>query len=437
MASQPNVIFILADDLGYADLGCYGCRHPSTPVLDGLARSGLRFTDGYANSSLCSPTRFALITGRYQYRYRGAHDEPIGGQGRNSRVLGLSPDEPCLPSRLGRAGYSTALMGKWHLGYPPHFGPRASGYDEFFGSVGGAVDYFRHTDMSGIHDLYENEEEVHVDGYYTDLVADRAADYVTRAAGTGRPFLLSVHFTAPHWPWQLCEDRNRPIPACDSLSHVSGGSIEAYYGMVRQMDEGIGRIVQAVQLGGIEQETLIVFTSDNGGERFSDTWPFVGKKMDLLEGGIRVPLIASWPGTVRAGGVTGQVALSMDWLPTLMDAAGVDAAASGGELDGRSLLCVLRDPDDAFDRDVFWRMKFRDQKAFRRGPWKYLAMDGNEYLFDLAADARERANKALLEPRRLEAMRHAYEAWSATMPPIAPDAWVGFPHRAELLANPS
>ena len=423
MASRPNVIFILADDLGYADLGCYGCRHPSTPVLDGLARSGLRFTDGYANSSLCSPTRFALITGRYQYRYRGAHDEPIGGQGRNSRVLGLSPDEPCLPSRLGRAGYSTALMGKWHLGYPPHFGPRASGYDEFFGSVGGAVDYFRHTDMSGIHDLYENEEEVHVDGYYTDLVADRAADYVTRAAGTGRPFLLSVHFTAPHWPWQLCEDRNRPIPACDSLSHVSGGSIEAYYGMVRQMDEGIGRIVQAVQLGGIEQETLIVFTSDNGGERFSDNWPLVGGKMDLTEGGIRVPWIAHWPRGIAAGGVTAQHCLTMDWSATMLELGG-GTPHPDYPLDGVSLARVLADPTDTFARPMHWRMKHRQQRALRDGDWKYLKVDEHEYLFDIRADARERANLGPHQPERLGAMREAFEAWEATMPPIPEDASV-------------
>ena len=437
MTSKPNFIFILADDLGYADLGCYGSRHPSTPVLDGLARSGLRFSDAYANSSLCSPTRFALITGRYQYRYRGAHDEPIAGHGRDSRVLGLSPHEPSLPSRLKGAGYRTALVGKWHLGYPPHFGPRASGYDEFFGSVGGAVDYFRHTDMAGIHDLYGNETEVFVDGYYTDLVADRAAEYVDGASRRGGPFLLSVHFTAPHWPWQRREDRGRPVPACDNLSHVTGGSVEAYYGMVRQMDEGIGRILQAIRRSGIEQDTLIVFTSDNGGERFSDVWPFVGKKMDLLEGGIRVPLVVNWPGMVAGGRVTDQVAMSMDWLPTMMAAAGLDAEATGGELDGCSLLEVLRQPDREFERDAFWRMKYRDQQAYRRGSWKYLSMDGNEYLFNLAEDARERANKAPLEPQRLEAMRRRFQAWSATMPPIAPDALVGFPYKAESMAQPS
>jgi arylsulfatase A-like enzyme len=437
MASQPNFIFILADDLGYADLGCYGCRHPNTPVLDGLARSGLRFTDGYANSSLCSPTRFALITGRYQYRYRGAHDEPIGGQGRDSRVLGLSPQEPSMPSRLKQAGYATALIGKWHLGYPPYFSPRASGYDEFFGSVGGAVDYFRHTDMAGIHDLYDNDTEVHVSDYYTDVIADRATGYVARAATRGKPFLLSVHFTAPHWPWQLREDRDRPVPACDNLSHVTGGSIEAYYGMVEQMDEGIGRILQEVRRSGIEQDTLVVFTSDNGGERYSDVWPFVGKKMDLLEGGIRVPLIASWPGTVAAGRVTDQVAMTMDWLPTMLDAAQVGADATGGPMDGHSLLSVLRRPGCEFERDAFWRMKYRDQKAYRRGSWKYLSLLGNEYLFNLAEDARERANKAPIEPQRLEAMRLGFQAWSATMPPIAPDAWVGFPYKAELMAQPS
>ena len=434
---RPNIIFILADDLGYADLGCYGSRFNSTPVLDSLARSGVLFTDGYANSSLCSPTRFALITGRYQYRYRGAHDEPIGGAGRGSSVLGLMPKVPTLPSRLQAVGYRTALAGKWHLGYPPHFGPRKSGYDEFFGSVGGAVDYFRHTDLQGIHDLYENETEVFHEGYYTDLVADRACRFVGSMAKGDRPFFLSVHFTAPHWPWQRRQDANKDIPACDNLAHTTGGSLEVYQEMVHQMDEGIERILASVRQAGIEQDTLIVFTSDNGGERFSDLWPFSGKKMDLLEGGIRVPLIASWPGSLPSGRKTSQTAISMDWTPTLLEAADAQADEGTQSFDGMSLLNTLRNPDEVVDRDLFWRMKFRDQKAYRRGPWKYLSLDGVEYLYNLTEDARERANKAPLQQGRIAEMRARFIEWDRSMPPIAADAWVGHAYDSKSMALPS
>ena len=202
----PNFIFILADDLGYADLGCYGGRAPVSPNIDRMAAQGLRFTRGYANSAVCSPTRFALATGRYQYRIRGAAEEPIGSAMRGDKVIGLPPDHPTLPSRLHEAGYRTALVGKWHLGFPPHFGPLTSGYDEHFGPVSGGVDYFTHQDSFGMHDLFENGAEVHRDGYLTDLLSDRAVEFVSRCADERKPFLLSLHYTAPHWPWETRED---------------------------------------------------------------------------------------------------------------------------------------------------------------------------------------------------------------------------------------
>ncbi len=420
-ARRPNFVFILADDLGYADLGCYGARADVSPELDKLAARGLRFTDGYSNSPVCSPTRFALMTGRYQYRVRAAAEEPMTGRARGSERLGLSPEHPTLPSLLRAAGYATALAGKWHLGHAPHFGPLKSGYEEAFGPMGGGVDYFSHCYRSGVHDLYENEVEVHRIGYLTDLISARAVDFIERQKPRARPFLLSVHYTAPHWPWETRGDEAESRRIDGAIAHLDGGSVATYQTMIRHMDEGIGAIVDVLARAGAAENTLVVFTSDNGGERFSDTWPFVGKKMDLLEGGIRVPLIAHWPARIRAGGETAQLAITMDWTATFFAAAGVSAHPDY-PLDGLSLLPVLDAPHTPIERDLFWRMKYRDQHALRSGSWKYLRLEGDEFLFDLARDGRERANQGRREPERLAAMRERYEAWYATMPPIPPDA---------------
>jgi arylsulfatase A-like enzyme len=439
----PNFVFILADDLGYADLGCYGGRSlhaprgSCSPKLDRMAAEGLLFTDGYSNSSVCSPTRFALATGRYQYRLRGGWDEPIATSVRVDPglgpVLGLPPEHPTLPSLLRDAGYATALVGKWHLGYPPHFGPLKSGYQEFFGALGGGLDYFTHCDPGGAHDLWDDEREVHRTGYLTDLISERTVDYIRRQQGAHKPFLLSVHYTAPHWPWETRADEAvaRQLAATrEHIGHVSGGSVDAYLTMIHHMDEGVGRILEALQSIGADANTLVVFTSDNGGERFSDMWPLTGKKMDLLEGGIRVPYIVRWPGRVKPGSATPQLAITMDWVPTFLEAAGV-APHPDYPLDGLSLLRVLQDPAATFERELFWRMNYRGQRALRAGRWKYLATDDGEFLYDLDADARERANRARHEPERLAAMRARHAAWERTVPGIPDGA------KASLITNPN
>ena len=430
MATRPNIIFIVADDLGFADLGCYGGRDaefgPVSPVLDGLASKGLRFTQGYANSPVCSPTRFALMTGRYQYRLRGAAEEPINSKSRGSTTLGLPPEHPTLPSLLRASGYRTALIGKWHLGYPPSFGPLRSGYEEFFGPMAGGVDYFTHCDSRGQHDLWFGEEERADEGYLTDLITARSVDYIDRMADgakAGTPFFLSLHYTAPHWPWETRDDEALAQEVKDNIFHLHGGNIHTYRRMIHHMDEGIGQVMAALKRHGLTDNTLVVFTSDNGGERFSDNWPLVGGKMDLTEGGIRVPWIAHWPAAIAPGGVSAQQCLTMDWSATMLDAAGVLADAAY-PLDGISLLPVLKDPTSSFRRPLHWRMNHRGQRALRDGDWKYLRVDGHDYLFNIPADERERANQAGREPARLAAMRAAWEAWEATMPPIPADATV-------------
>ncbi|MGH8740627.1 MAG: sulfatase-like hydrolase/transferase [Burkholderiales bacterium] len=414
---RPNLVFILADDLGYADLGCYGGRSDCSPVLDRMAREGLRFTDGYANSSVCSPTRFALATGRWQHRLRGACDEPLSSRARGHGELGLPPSHPTLASLLRDAGYATALVGKWHLGFAPHFGPLKSGYQEFFGPMSGGVDYFSHCDSAGNHDLYENDTEVRREGYLTDLITDKAVSFI-KAHGK-KPFLLSLHYTAPHWPWERREDEalSRQI---EKIYHFDGGSVAIYQEMIRQMDEGIGKV-----LSGLPENTLVVFTSDNGGERFSDSWPLMGKKMDLLEGGIRVPYVVRWPGRVPAGKTSAQLAITMDWVATFLEAAGVSPHPEY-PLDGVSLLGNLQQPEKNSPRDLFWRMKFRDQKAMRSGAWKWLSVEGNEYLFDLSRDQRERANMVKRYPDKLAELKQRYLVWEAGMPPVPEDARVSF-----------
>ena len=428
--TRPNIVFIVADDLGYADLGCYGGRDasfgPVSPVLDGLAAQGLKLTQGYSNSPVCSPTRFALMTGRYQYRLRGAAEEPINSKSRGSTTLGLPPEHPTLPSLLRDAGYRTALMGKWHLGYPPAFGPLRSGYDEFFGPMSGGVDYFTHCSSTGQHDLYLNDAEQQEDGYLTDLITDHGLDFVRRMAGgarSGTPFFLSLHYTAPHWPWETRDDEALAQEVKGNLFHLHGGNIDTYRRMIHHMDEGIGRLMDLLRAEGLERDTLVVFTSDNGGERFSDNWPLVGGKMDLTEGGIRVPWIAHWPAVIAPGSISTQTCMTMDWSATMLDAAGAPAAASH-PLDGRSLMPLLRDATWRDDQPLFWRMNHRGQRAMRHGPWKYLRVDGHDYLFNLEGDERERANLAPIAPERLAAMVQAWEAWEATMPPIPADATV-------------
>lgn len=425
--TRPNFIFIVADDLGYADLGCYGGRPAQfgriSPHIDALAADGVKFTQGYSNSPVCSPTRFALMTARYQYRLRGAAEEPINSKSRGSTSLGLPPEHPTLPSLLRDDGYRTALIGKWHLGYPPHFGPIKSGYEEFFGPMSGGVDYFTHCNSRGTHDLFVGEDEQHAEGYLTDLISHRAVEWIDRVAAQAAPFFLSLHYTAPHWPWETRDDAALAQEVKDNLFHLHGGSIHIYHRMIHHMDEGIGWVMDALKRHGADRNTLVVFTSDNGGERFSDNWPLVGGKMDLTEGGIRVPWIAHWPDTIAPHGVTQQQCMTMDWSATMLDAAGV-AADPAYPVDGISLLPVLRDPTRTFRRPLHWRMNHRGQRALRDGEWKYLRVDGHDYLFNIPADERERANHAGRQPERLAELRTAWEAWNASMPPIPADATV-------------
>jgi len=417
-AGRPNIIFILADDLGWGDLSVYGQTDFRTPNLDKLAAQGLRLTQHYSNSAVCSATRFGLITGRYQYRLRGGLEEPIAGA---SDTIGLPPGHPTLPSLLKQAGYRTALIGKWHLGSLPNFGPLKSGYDSFYGNYGGAIDYFSHKPGVGPNvkeDLYEGEVPVSEVGYYTDLLGNRAADFV-RKQDAAQPFFLSLHYTAPHWPWEGPKDEE-VSKQIDNIFHYDGGDLATYAQMVVALDASIGRVLQALEQRGLAENTIVIFTSDNGGERFSRIWPFSGQKTELLEGGIRVPGIVRWPRRIKAGQVSSQVAISMDWLPTLLSAAGA-APDPAFPPDGQDLLPVLTGEHGPVERTLYWRYKANAQRAVRAGDWKYLKLNNQEYLFNVAADQRERANLARKHPEKLAALKQQWESWNAGMLPIGAD----------------
>jgi len=416
--ARPNILFILADDLGYADLSVYGQHDYKTPNLDRLASQGLRFTQAYANSAVCSATRFGLITGRYQYRLRGGLEEPIAGA---SDTVGLPPGHPTLPSLLKKAGYKTALFGKWHLGFLPKFGPLKSGYDEFFGNYGGAVDYFTHKGGEGAggrEDLFEGETPIQEVGYYTDVLATHASRYIERQKAD-EPFFLSLHFTAPHWPWEGPHDEavSREIK---SLFHYDGGSLQKFAEIVGALDAAVGRVLKTLDDKGLASNTIVIFTSDNGGERFSHNWPFSGQKTELLEGGIRVPALLRWPGKIAAGRTTEQVSITMDWLPTLLAAAG-GAPDPAYPSDGLNLLPILLGAQPGVQRTLFWRYKAHNQRAARSGNWKYLKIQDNEFLFDVVQDTRERANLAERHPEMFAKLKSQWETWNSAMLPITPD----------------
>ena len=409
---RPNVLFILADDLGYGDLSCYGRPDYETPVLDRLAGQGMKLTSAYAAAPVCTPTRCAFMTGRYPQRFEVGLQEPLTAR---SPPVGLPAAQPTIASRMRAAGYETALIGKWHLGWRPEYRPNRHGFDEFFGSLSGALDYFTHVapdaGEDALPDLWENDRRVTADAYLTDLFSDRAAEFVARERS--KPFYLSLHYTAPHSPWEGPVDG-----AVDHADHgvgpmTNGGSLGAYAAMMRSLDEGIGRVLASLRRARLERNTLVIFTSDNGGERYSFNWPFSFQKLYLYEGGIRVPAIVRWPGVVPAGAVTEQAATTMDWTATILAAAGAQVGAA--ELDGESLLPVLAGEREVYDRELFWRTRTR--AAARIGRWKYVQEGSAEYLYDLAVDLGEKTDLKARETAAFAEAKRRYSAWAAGMLP--------------------
>jgi arylsulfatase A-like enzyme len=410
--SRPNVIFILADDLGWRDLSCYGRPDYQTPNIDRLAKQGARFTNAYSASAICTPSRCGFITGRYPTRLKVGLEEPLHAD--NDRV-GLDAAHPTIASLLKKSGYETALVGKWHLGLRPEWGPNAHGFDEFFGILTGAGDYFLHKSGLGQPDLYENLTPVQHTGYLTDLLTDRAVKFVSKKRNV--PFYLSLHYTAPHWPWQGPkggESVQFSTSQSEPVTMGGGGSLKIYAEMVRSLDAGVGRVMKALETAGIADNTLVIFTSDNGGERFSYEWPLSGSKGDLLEGGIRVPAIVRWSGNIPPNQTTHQVAIGMDWTATILAAAETKPDLEY-PLDGESLLAVMRKAQPVRDRTLFWRIG--DQDAVRSGKWKYVRIGKDSSLFDLSVDEREQANFNKKHPEVFERLKTDFANWDSKMLP--------------------
>ncbi|MEU9049805.1 sulfatase-like hydrolase/transferase [Streptomyces sp. NPDC048384] len=411
---RPNILVILGDDLGWADLSSYGAPHIRTPNLDRLARQGVRFTNAYSGSATCSPTRFSLYTGRYPGRTPGGLAEPIA-----NRAQGLDPNHPTLASLLKKAGYATALIGKWHCGWLPDYSPTKSGWDEFFGNFGGVLEYFSKLGQLGTYDLYEGDAEYKDLRYYTTVLTERAVEYVSRDHDD-TPWLPNLNFTTPHWPWLAEGDEETgaeieaKIRAAKSqadvsraLNHYDGGSVEKYAQMVESLDAAVGEVLDALRRSGQEQNTVVLFASDNGGERYSYNWPLSGEKFVLLEGGIRVPSILRWPARIDGRQVSDEPVFSPDWTATLLELGGArpDPAYP---LDGTSLAGYLLRGAELPERDLFWRV--RANRALRRGDWKYYRDDkGADHLYDLGADQREQADLAPDEPELLAELKASWE----------------------------
>jgi arylsulfatase A-like enzyme len=408
---RPNIIYIMADDLGYADLSCYGRKDYQTPNLDKLCSQGIKFMNAYAAAPVCTPTRVAFFTGRYPARLTVGLYEPIA-EGSKDSLVGLSPKTPSIATLLKKAGYETYLVGKWHLGYKPEYTPNKNGFDYFFGFKTGATDYISHTAFKGEPDLYENDILVQKDGYITDLLGEKAIEIIKQPHQ--KPFFLALMFNAPHWPWQRREDK--PVPNGTAANWTEGGSPETYAAIMKSLDDAVGKLVKAIDDLKLSNNTVIIFTSDNGGVQFSDNGIYKGGKMQLWEGGIREPAFIRWTGKLKEKTVTNQVATTMDWTATILSIAGAKADKNF-PLDGIDLLPVLTGKQKEIERTLYWRIfQRRQHSAIRDGNWKWLRDEkGEEYLFDLSIDPSEKNNIKEKFSETFMHLKNKFSAWEKTV----------------------
>ena len=403
MARKPNIILILADDMGYGDAGCYGGKHLQTPAIDTLADRGLRFTDFHSNAPVCSPTRAALLTGCYQQR--------CGIEGvisaKNHREKGLSLENVTFADLLKTAGYRTAVFGKWHLGYEPRFNPRYQGFDEFVGFVSGNIDYHSHIDQAGVEDWWQDVELIPEEGYSTDLVTSHGLSFIQRHKD--KPFCLYLAHECPHYPYQGPNDpADRTVGKPEPILGRRKDRTAAYKEMMESMDTSIDRIVRKINSLDLEKETFIFFCSDNGPTGPGSSGPLKGKKGSLWEGGHRVPGIAYWPSKIRPGTVTNETALTMDLLPTLASLAGLSPPTTL-KLDGVDLLPLMVGEQPLSERSLFWR--FKNDCAIRKGPWKLINGE-SQSLFHLDDDISETTNIIRKEQERGKSLKQELMNWS-------------------------
>ncbi len=406
---QPNVIIILADDMGYGDAGCYGSPTLKTPHLDRLAAEGMRFTDFHSSGPVCSPTRAGFMTGRYQQR-AGIPGVVFADPQRN-RHHGLQTTEIVLPKLLREAGYATALFGKWHLGYRKQFNPVHHGFDRFRGFVSGNVDYISHIDGTGVADWWHDDQLTPEEGYTTRLINRYAVEFIEQHRD--RPFFLYLAHEAVHSPYQAPDDV--PVRAV-GRKRIPGTArrdiARAYQQMMTEMDNGIGEVLNTLKQLELDRETLVFFFSDNGATKNGSNGGLRGFKGSLWEGGHRVPAVARWTGHIPPGTVSDTTCISLDLMPTILAVADVDVP-EGHHLDGADLTSVFAGEEKRLARPLFW--SYRNSSAMRDGDWK-LIIDRNNadpQLFDLADDPQEETDLATQQPARVQAMLKSLAAWKA------------------------
>ena len=419
ISQKPNIIFIMIDDLGYGDIGCYGSTVNKTPNIDSLARSGMIFRDYHSNGPMCSPTRASLMTGMYQHRLGEMFEGALSGT--NEYDKGLPLETYTLADALKESGYATGIYGKWHLGFQPPFLPVNHGFDEFIGLGSGDGDHHTHIDRSGRNDWWHNNQLEMEAGYSTDLITGHSIDFIK--AHSRQPFFLYFSHVSIHFPWQGPNDPPHRVEGIDYADDKWGiipdkNNVSPHVkAMVESIDLGVGRIMQTLQDLDLKENTLVIFTSDNGGYRhygkshfnISSNGPLRGQKSQVYEGGHRVPCIASWPGTIPAGDVSDETIMTMDMFPTFVDLARADIPTNL-YLDGISLVPHLLHNAAVPERAVCW--KIDNIRAIRKGNWK-LCLIGNTdpELYNLSNDIGETNNCAADNPELVQQLMKEYSAW--------------------------
>lgn len=426
-ARRPNIILIVADDLGYADLGCYGNARTPSPHLDRMASEGMRFTDFAVSWPACTPSRSTILTGRCPQR-NGLYDMI-----RNNEVnwkfqfdeatyatspemtLGLDLREVTIGQALKPAGYATGLVGKWDSGRARRFLPLQRGFDFYYGFANTGVDYYTH-ERYGVPSMFRGNERIKEEGHATDLFKREALRFIEE--NRQRPFFLYLSFNAPHMASTFDKQANQVPEKYWRMYGDSGADRKAQRpALIKQMDDAIGEVFAKLRDRGLDDNTLVLFISDNGGDGGGSNGPLRGKKGELFEGGLRVPLIARWPGRISKGATCRDFAASTELFPTLLAAAGT-APPRGVKLDGFSLLPVLEGRGGSQRKEFFWQRQV--DKAARAGKWKWVESRRGNGLFDLSADIGEQRDVSDAQPAALKMMKERWAAWRKEMDQAEP-----------------